>query len=572
MPVVFALITVLGGSTADGFVPQGLLSRIFKKPAAIQRAKQNIETLKKDPGQPLETMINEARLLERQGEYAESIKRYRTILELAPDSAISHHSLAVNLDRIGNIDESQAHYKEALRLQPDNPEVVCDYGYSLYLRGNVDAAVQQYREALRINPRFQRAHNNLGMVYAKNGDRDDAFRHFQLAGCDPMQAEFNFSFGSHALTQSKETGVRDVRQAQYTQQPSITPNSAPLVADVVPKVNRTPISADLPLPPAPVPNNQPTLNQPEEAREDHLVKPQQKVAKIEKNSTEDSVQSQPTSETTLVQVANVVASPNPTPIAPSLDLPPIIVPVPIVQPTNPLSHESSVLKKSSSTHSAALRSDSTGTNELTPIVDLLTPSKPVLMNFRSGAADTDANPSEQEVQPTSTENSGSIKNSTDDKLSQPLEVRSRLPETDLLSLPGRFLTPNRQTITSPLKQRRGTVNTDEKDTTTHDQGRGPNAEMTERQYQTRQVSYLSVDPDEQFSSGVSKLAIPPAPRIKQALLEGFSETELTPPQRDEMTGNPEYLISDPIPQLTSGHSVSESTNDPYFAQADSNFN
>jgi hypothetical protein len=81
-----------------------------------------------------------------------------------------------------------------MKLDPKNAEIVCDYGYYCYLRQDWKAAHQHFERALQLNPNLKRAHNNLGLVYARTHRPDDALRQFTMAGLNPGDARANLGF------------------------------------------------------------------------------------------------------------------------------------------------------------------------------------------------------------------------------------------------------------------------------------------------------------------------------------------------------------------------------------------
>src|SRR5262249_46928353 len=58
----------------------------------------------------------------------------------------------------------------ALRVEP-TAELHSNYGAFLFLRGDYPRAIEHYRTAVRHSPGFATAHTNLGLAYARLGDR-----------------------------------------------------------------------------------------------------------------------------------------------------------------------------------------------------------------------------------------------------------------------------------------------------------------------------------------------------------------------------------------------------------------
>lgn len=142
-------------------------------------------------GSPIDLELSLARTLERDGDLARAAAAYRQIMHRYPDQPVANHRLAVVLDQSQRFDESQAHFERALSQTPKNPDLLCDYAFSLYSQNQLPKAEELLREALDISPGHLRSHNHLGLVLARTGRRDEAFRSFHAAGCTAAEAHEN---------------------------------------------------------------------------------------------------------------------------------------------------------------------------------------------------------------------------------------------------------------------------------------------------------------------------------------------------------------------------------------------
>jgi tetratricopeptide (TPR) repeat protein len=75
------------------------------------------------------------------------------------------------------------------------------------------------RQALALQPDHARAHNNLGLVLARNGQGEAALAEFHKAGCSDAAARVNLAF---ALT--LERNWSEARQ-QYVEASRVDPSS-----------------------------------------------------------------------------------------------------------------------------------------------------------------------------------------------------------------------------------------------------------------------------------------------------------------------------------------------------------
>jgi Tfp pilus assembly protein PilF len=85
----------------------------------------------------------------------------------------AHSSLGVIADMRGDHAEAIAAYNEALALRPEDMSILNNRGYSYYLAGQYDDALQDLEIAAKQGG-YKRAWLNLGLVYARRGDYEDA--------------------------------------------------------------------------------------------------------------------------------------------------------------------------------------------------------------------------------------------------------------------------------------------------------------------------------------------------------------------------------------------------------------
>lgn len=147
---------------------------------------------------PVDQELALARSLEVQGKIAEAIYTYSTILAKDDISkgkrAEAHHRLAVLHDKGGKFQSSEEHYEEALKLDSKNSELLCDRGYSCMLQGRMEEAEKNLEAAIQRDPEILRAHNNLGLLLARQGKIDRALVEFAAAGCSHAEARTNVAY------------------------------------------------------------------------------------------------------------------------------------------------------------------------------------------------------------------------------------------------------------------------------------------------------------------------------------------------------------------------------------------
>jgi tetratricopeptide (TPR) repeat protein len=113
----------------------------------------------------------------------EAIAHYEQALRLQPAWAEAHVDLAHELAKLpGRLPEALAHYEQALRLQPDFAEAHVYLAYELAkLPDRLPEARAHFEAALRLRPSYVEALNGLGIVLARQGQREEARKHWERA-------------------------------------------------------------------------------------------------------------------------------------------------------------------------------------------------------------------------------------------------------------------------------------------------------------------------------------------------------------------------------------------------------
>ncbi len=149
----------------------------------------------------------------KRGNTATAMKAYELALEINPDRGGAHEGLALLLLNKRKYDEARDHltkaeangatinwriynslgvisdlendykqaiiyYQKALALQPELPIILNNMGYSRYMLGDWDSAEKYYRKAVLNDKYFKRAWRNLGLLYSRKGNYDQAISAF----------------------------------------------------------------------------------------------------------------------------------------------------------------------------------------------------------------------------------------------------------------------------------------------------------------------------------------------------------------------------------------------------------
>jgi superkiller protein 3 len=132
--------------------------------------------------------------MEKQGQFAQAMGAYEESVKQDPKRPDAHLRLAILLDQQGKFEVAQEHYKKALALQPGSADIYCCMGYSFYLQQRWGEAEMNLRQALALEPGQCRSHNNLGLVLAQTGKRQEALAEFRKGGCKESEAHANLAF------------------------------------------------------------------------------------------------------------------------------------------------------------------------------------------------------------------------------------------------------------------------------------------------------------------------------------------------------------------------------------------
>ena len=168
-------------------------------------------------------VANEAFELMEKNQVAEAIQRWRDALQLDPDSALAHFSLAVSLS--GNNQESEAveEYRKACALDPNHAAWFDHFAVSLALTGDPEDAVVNWRKSLAIDPSNAKAEMEMGIVLVQKGEVQEGLDHLRRSvELAPDVADTHNAFGWElAKTGRLVEGVEQLQKAV-----ALSPDSA----------------------------------------------------------------------------------------------------------------------------------------------------------------------------------------------------------------------------------------------------------------------------------------------------------------------------------------------------------
>lgn len=175
------------GSEPDGIndraaVPASEGVRIVRpsagETAAALRPKMFIPLIVGVPSDP----ISQGRALLQHGYVQEAIAELQTAATtVGPQLAEANNLLGLAYDRLGWHRQAAESYARALTVAPKDWVVLANLGYSLYLADDYAGALKRLNQAARLAPSEPVIFNNLGIVSARLGRHDDAYKNFAKA-------------------------------------------------------------------------------------------------------------------------------------------------------------------------------------------------------------------------------------------------------------------------------------------------------------------------------------------------------------------------------------------------------
>ncbi len=105
---------------------------------------------------------------------------------------------ALVLERQGDFDAAVTSYRLALREHPDDLRVLQNLAIALSRIGRVEEAVRAYRKALEIDPALSGAHYGIAFLLIKRGDPQFAMKHLRAFLAHPPEGPDAARWIAHA--------------------------------------------------------------------------------------------------------------------------------------------------------------------------------------------------------------------------------------------------------------------------------------------------------------------------------------------------------------------------------------
>ncbi len=123
----------------------------------------------------------------REGKWSEAIPEFTKALSLAPDSP-TYSNLGTAYFFMKDYDKATKMYEKAVEMTPNDEQLQGNLGDAYRWSGHSDQAAAAYGKAislafqeLQVNPRSALTMGDLGLLYAKKGDAENAIQYLNQA-------------------------------------------------------------------------------------------------------------------------------------------------------------------------------------------------------------------------------------------------------------------------------------------------------------------------------------------------------------------------------------------------------
>jgi TolB-like protein/DNA-binding winged helix-turn-helix (wHTH) protein/tetratricopeptide (TPR) repeat protein len=198
----------------SGLTWHGFTSPAETLPLANAAARKSIEI---DP-QSAEAHASLALVLHHEWNWAEAEAEFKRALQLDPNYANAHHWYGDYLSVRGQHDEALVEAKKALELDPLNLMIGTWVGLRYYLARKYEAAIVQSRNTVELDSNFAAAHLLLGESYVQIGMQEKGLAELQIAtrlsGENPLYlAQVGVAYASEG---KKADALQIISQLQTT--------------------------------------------------------------------------------------------------------------------------------------------------------------------------------------------------------------------------------------------------------------------------------------------------------------------------------------------------------------------
>jgi len=129
---------------------------------------------KYDPKALVEEDFKIGKMLFREGKYQDAISIFKIIIDVAPDYADAHHSIALCYITTKEFDKAVASLEKAVELKPGFAPNYVALGQIYSEKGKADEAIKYYKKAVELQPNDAQIYFKMGAAYYNMQKFDEA--------------------------------------------------------------------------------------------------------------------------------------------------------------------------------------------------------------------------------------------------------------------------------------------------------------------------------------------------------------------------------------------------------------
>ncbi len=166
-------------------------------------------------GESIESLCNKARQSVAQGNYEQARQLYLQALGLRSDAPDVHYGLATVCFLLNDLPSAAYHFKEVTRLDPLRAGAYINLGAVYNRLDQLDDAIPVLRRGIQLDNRRAEGYYNLGLVHRRKGQIDLAIEAYREATrVNPRMADAHYNLANlylekerynHAINHYKQT-------------------------------------------------------------------------------------------------------------------------------------------------------------------------------------------------------------------------------------------------------------------------------------------------------------------------------------------------------------------------------
>jgi tetratricopeptide (TPR) repeat protein len=146
---------------------------------------------------PLEALCNKAQQMLKQGQYQEARQIYQQALGYRSDSPEIHYGIATACFLVGDLHSAVYHFKEVIRIDPVRTGAYINLGAVYNRLEQYDDALATLRRGIQLDANRSEGYYNLGLVYKQLGQLDMAVNAYREAfRLNPRMYDAHFNLGN----------------------------------------------------------------------------------------------------------------------------------------------------------------------------------------------------------------------------------------------------------------------------------------------------------------------------------------------------------------------------------------